>query len=543
MIIKGNILNVFTDEIYPAEVKINKGIIESVKEVNGEFDSLIVPGFIDSHIHIESSMLTPSRFAELALKQGTTSVVADPHEIANVMGVEGIEYMINDSHKSPLNYFFTVPSCVPSTKFETSGATIDSKIIDDFLSQDEFVALGEVMNYEDVINKNPEIMAKIDIAKKYNKPIDGHAPLLSGSRLEQYIKTGISTDHECSTPQEVMEKKRAGMKIMIREGSFSSDIDHFMYNNGDIIVNDDISAYDLLNRGHMNHCLRKAVDLGLDPFKAIRMVTLNPAQHYNLNRGSISVGKAADLVFIDNLTNFNVNKVIINGNVIYKKEKLLYKANPSPIRNTIFANQKVPEDFNVCTKDPKSKCAIVNVINYKKDPLITQKTTAKLNVNNGVVIPSVYNDILKISNIERYNGNTISNGFIKGFGIKNGAIASTVSHDSHNIIVVGTNNDYMTQAVNFLIKNKGGLVAISNQGHAELTLPIAGLMSDKSPYNIIKSSEYLNKFIKNMGCNLESPFMVLSFAALLVIPELKMSNQGLFDVNQNKFIDVIEKEI
>ena len=542
MIVNGNILNIFTDEIYPAEIKIKKGIIESVKEINKDFDNIIVPGFIDSHIHIESSMLTPSRFAEIVLKHGTTSVVADPHDIANVMGVEGIEYMINDSSKSPLNYFFTVPSCVPSTNFETSGANLDNEIVDELLSRSNFVSLGEVMDYESVIRKDPKMMSKLAAAKKYRKPIDGCAPLLSGSRLENYIKEGINTDHKCTTSKEIIEKKRAGIKIMVREGSFTSSNDHFMYNHGDFIVNDDISAYDL-NNGHMDHCLRKAVSLGVDPIEAIRMVTLNPAEHYNLNRGSISVGKAADLVFIDNFNNFNVNKVIVNGNVIYKKEKLLYKANPSPVRNTISTSLKSLNDFNVCTKNHNSKCAIVNVINYKNNPLMTSKTTAKLNVNKGVVIPSVYDDILKISNVERYGGNSIANGFIKGFGIKNGAIASSVSHESHNIIVIGTNSKYMTQATNFIIKNKGGLVAISNHGHTELNLPIAGLMSDKPAHNIIKSYDNLNKFVKNIGCDLQNPFMVLSFMALLVIPELKISNRGLFDVKKNKFIDVIEKEI
>ena len=306
MLIKGNILNVFTDEIYPGEIKIEHGIIESIKEVNADFNDIIVPGFIDAHIHIESSMLTPSRFAEIALRHGTTSVIADPHEIANVMGMDGIDYMIDDAKKTPLKYYFTAPSCVPATKFEKSGATISPNIIDNLLSRPEFVALGEVMDYNAVISNEKSILEKIKIAKKYHKPIDGHAPLLSGKNLQKYVKHGVITDHESTTKKEVAEKKRMGMKIMIREGSESKMLEKLIYSNCDFIVSDDLKPEDLIN-GHLDKCLRKAVDYGMDPYEAIKLVTINPAEHYNLNAGSISPGKSADLVFIDNLRDFTVN--------------------------------------------------------------------------------------------------------------------------------------------------------------------------------------------------------------------------------------------
>lgn len=541
MLIKGNILNVFTDEIYPGEIKIEHGIIESIKEVNADFNDIIVPGFIDAHIHIESSMLTPSRFAEIALRHGTTSVIADPHEIANVMGMDGIDYMIDDAKKTPLKYYFTAPSCVPATKFEKSGATISPNIIDNLLSRPEFVALGEVMDYNAVISNEKSILEKIKIAKKYHKPIDGHAPLLSGKNLQKYVKHGVITDHESTTKKEVAEKKRMGMKIMIREGSESKMLEKLIYSNCDFIVSDDLKAEDLIN-GHLDKCLRKAVDYGMDPYEAIKLVTINPAEHYNLNAGSISPGKSADLVFIDNLRDFTVKRVVINGNTIFKKQKLLFRANPRPIDTTLHVSLTKPEDFDLKAQNPAHKSATVNLINVSDNTIITKQSSAKLSIQKKTIIPSVFEDILKISVVDRYGGNTISNGFVKGFGIKNGAIASSVSHDSHNIIVVGTNSEYMSRATNHLIENKGGLAAISNQAKLDVTLPIAGLMSDKPAKVVANNSAKLNELVSNMGCELSSPFTSLSFMALPVVPEVKMTTNGLFNVNTHQFIDIIKEE-
>lgn len=541
MIVRGNILNVFTDEIYPGEIKIENGIIQSIKEIDQYFNDIIVPGFIDAHIHIESSMVTPSRFAEVALRHGTTSVVCDPHEIANVMGMEGIEYMINDAKYAPLKFNFTAPSCVPPTKYETSGATITSDDIESLMKRDEFVGLSEVMDYMGVINGDEEVLKKIEIAKKYNKVIDGHAPLLTGEDLQKYIKAGITTDHECTTRKEVIEKKRLGMKIMIREGSESHTMEEFVNLNTDFIVTDDLKAEDLF-KGHLNTVLRKAVDLGMDPFEAIRKVTLNPAEHYGLNCGSISPGKSADLVFIDNLDDFRIKRVIINGNTIFKKQKILYRANPLPLNNTFKLESVKSEDFDLKAENPDKNSATVNVLRVLDDSIVTSHTTAKLTIDQGTVIPSVFEDVLKLSVVERYGGNTIANAFITGFGIKNGAIASSVSHDSHNIIVVGTNSKYMADAANKIIENKGGLVAISNQEEMDIALPIAGLMSDRPVYEVAKQSNELNDLVYRMGCNLKNPFSTLSFMALPVVPEVKITNHGLFNVNENKFMDIIEKE-
>ncbi|WP_302852738.1 adenine deaminase, partial [Methanosphaera stadtmanae] len=487
------------------------------------------------------SMLTPSRFAEIALRHGTTSVIADPHEIANVMGMDGIDYMIDDAKKTPLKYYFTAPSCVPATKFEKSGATISPNIIDNLLSRPEFVALGEVMDYNAVISNEKSILEKIKIAKKYHKPIDGHAPLLSGKNLQKYVKHGVITDHESTTKKEVAEKKRMGMKIMIREGSESKMLEKLIYSNCDFIVSDDLKPEDLIN-GHLDKCLRKAVDYGMDPYEAIKLVTINPAEHYNLNAGSISPGKSADLVFIDNLRDFTVKRVVINGNTIFKKQKLLFRANPRPIDTTLHVSLTKPEDFDLKAQNPAHKSATVNLINVSDNTIITKQSSAKLSIQKKTIIPSVFEDILKISVVDRYGGNTISNGFVKGFGIKNGAIASSVSHDSHNIIVVGTNSEYMSRATNHLIENKGGLAAISNQAKLDVTLPIAGLMSDKPAKVVANNSAKLNELVSNMGCELSSPFTSLSFMALPVVPEVKMTTNGLFNVNTHQFIDIIKEE-
>ena len=538
MYIKGNILNVITDEIYPGEIQIERGRIISIKEVNKEFNDIIVPGFIDAHIHIESSMLTPSRFAEIALRHGTTAVVSDPHEIANVIGMEGIEYMIQDAKSSPLHYYFTAPSCVPSTKYETNGATITAYDIENMFKKYGFVALSEVMDYESVINNNKEMMAKLNVAKRFNKPIDGHAPLLTGKRLQKYMLAGITTDHESVSKAEVEEKRRLGMKIMIREGSESKTLEELFNSKGDFLVTDDLKAEDLIN-GHLNVVLRKAVEMGIDPFEALRMVTINPAEHYGINAGFIGPGRNADLVFIDNLSEFNVKRVIINGNTIFKKQKLLYRANPKELNSGMNVSFKSIENFNLKAKNPACKSATVNVIDMWDNKIITGKTTAKLNIEKGNIIPSVYNDVLKISVVERYGGDNVFNGFIRGFGIKNGAVASSVSHDSHNIIVVGTDGKYMAEAVNTVISNNGGISAISNTDKIDLALPIAGLMSDKPAHAVAKQSQDINTFIQEMGSNLNNPICTLSFMALPVIPSLKITDKGLFDVDTHKFIDVI----
>ncbi len=532
--IRGNLVDVFTEEIYPAEITIKGNLIECVKPVDAKFQRYILPGFIDAHIHIESSMLTPSRFAQTVVPHGTTSVISDPHEIANVLGIEGIKYMIKDAASVPLQVFFTAPSCVPATPFETSGAIIGAKEIDKLLQMDEIVALGEMMNFPGVLADDPEVMAKIEAAKTYKKPIDGHAPLLTGNDLCKYIAAGISTDHECTIPEEVIEKRKLGMKIMLRQGSSAKNLADLIDSGGDFIVSDDKHPEDLI-KGHVDLMLKEAVDYGLDPIEAIKMVTLNPATHYNLNTGLIAPGKAADIVITDNLTDFNVKEVLIGGKVVAREGKTLFSVKPLLLQSSFKIEYKKTDDFEIISHKKMEKVRVIRTI---EGQLLTEESEAILPVIDGKIRPDIENDILKIGVVERYGHKKMTNAFVHGFGLQEGAIASSVAHDSHNIIVVGTNSPDMADAVNKLIKNKGGLVAASKGSFYSLNLPIGGLMSTKTAEEVALKLETLHNALKDMGCKLSSPFMTMSFMALLVIPKLKISDMGLFDVEKFEFVDV-----
>jgi adenine deaminase len=534
--IRGNLVNPFTEEIYPAEIEIRDGMVECVRQIEGKFNQYILPGFIDAHIHIESSMLTPSRFAEVVVPHGTTSVVSDPHEIANVMGTSGITYMIKDAATVPLNVFFTAPSCVPATPFETSGAVIGSKGIAELLKDEKMVALGEMMNFPGVLSDDPEVMAKIALSKKYGKPVDGHAPLLTGDGLCKYVSAGISTDHECTIKEELIEKRKLGMKVMLRQGSSAKNLGDLIGAGGDFIVSDDKHPEDLL-KGHVDLMLKEAVELGEDPVKALKMVTINPAAHYNLNSGLIAPGKPADIVIVEDLKNFEVKEVYINGNVAAREGKALFSVNPLELESTFKIDHKKPADFEISSSKEEEKVRVIDVI---EEQLLTEESEAVLSVVNGKIEPDIKNDILKIAVLERYGHNKMSNAFVQGFGLKKGAIASSVAHDSHNIIVVGTNSKDMADAVNILVKNNGGLVAAFNGGIHSLKLPIGGLMSTKTAEDVALKLEILHNALGDMGCKLASPFMTMSFLALLVIPKLKISDMGLFDVEKFDFVDVIK---
>ena len=534
--IRGNLVDVFTEEIYPAEVTIKNRMIECMKPVEGKFNQYILPGFIDSHIHIESSMLAPSRFAQVIVPHGTTSVISDPHEIANVLGIKGIKYMINDAANVPLNFFFTAPSCVPATPFETSGALICVKEIKNLLDMDEIVALGEMMNFPGVLADDSDVLAKIEAAKKHKKPVDGHAPLLGGNDLCKYIKAGISTDHECTTPEEVNEKRKLGMKIMLRQGSSARNLADLIDAGGDFIVSDDKHPEDLI-KGHVDLMLKEAVEYGLDEIEAVKMVTLNPADHYNLNNGLIAPGKAADIVIVDNLENFDVKEVFIGGNRVAKKGKPLFSVEPMKLQSTFKINYKKPEDFELISSKKEEKVRVIKAI---EGQLLTEESEAVLPVDNGNLKPDMENDILKIAVLERYGHNRVTNAFINGFGLQEGAIASSIAHDSHNIIAVGTNSDDMADAVNKLVQNNGGLVLASNDNFYSLSLPIGGLMSTETAEEVAYKLEKLHNALDDAGCKIASPFMTMSFMALLVIPKLKISDKGLFDVEKFEFVDVIK---
>ena len=562
------ILDVLTNSVYPARITVEDGIFKHIvpimdENVEVDVEGLIVPGFIDSHIHIESSMLTPAQFAKIAVMHGTTSVVCDPHEIANVCGIDGIEFMIENASQVPLNFYFTAPSCVPATSFETSGAILDSSDIEVLLQKDEIVALGEMMNFPGVINGDEEVLRKLEFARKYKKPIDGHAPLVSGEDLDKYLEQCIVTDHECSNFHEAIEKKQKGMKIMVRDGSsaknmealfdFSERINYLKNQESfgiiptevlerrihspifDFIVSDDKHPNDLI-KGHLNKSVKKAAELGVDVIKAIEMVTINPASHYNLDAGAIVTGAKADFIIIDNIHDFNILKTYIAGECVFDGENVLFDVPEVEAENTINSIKRTAEDFDVLFDGDECE---VNVIECYNGELLTGKTTAKLITKEGKVQPDIYQDVLKIAVVERYGNNNITNAFIRGFGLKKGAIASSVAHDSHNIVVVGYDSAMMAEAVNNIIDNKGGFSVVSEDFSDSLALPIAGLMTNKDAHDVAKKLGILHKMVSALGCKLDAPFMTMAFMALLVIPSIKISDMGLFDGDSFEFMDLI----
>ena len=563
------LLDVLTDSVYPARITVSDGVFKEIvpiqvtEETKIDVEGLLLPGFIDSHIHIESSMLTPAQFAKVAVRHGTTAVVCDPHEIANVSGIPGIEFMIENAKTVPFNFYFAAPSCVPATSFETSGAILNSDDIEYLLKKDEIVALAEMMNFPGVINGDEEVLRKLELARQYKKPIDGHAPLVSGRDLDKYLEQYIITDHECSNFQEAIEKKQKGMKIMVRDGSsaknmealfdFHERVDYLKNQDSfgiiptdvlerrinspmfDFIVSDDKNPNDLLE-GHLNLSVKKAADLGVDILKAIEMVTINPAAHYSLDGGVIVTGARADFIIVDNLKDLNVLKTYIGGECVFDGENVLFDVDDVEVTNTINVTKKHASDFDVCFEGEECE---VNVIECFNGELLTQKATATLKTKDGKVQPDIYQDVLKIAVVERYGHDNVVNAFVKGFGLKKGAIASSIAHDSHNIIVVGYDAEMMAEAVNKVIENGGGIAVVSEDFRDSLALPIAGLMTNEDAELVAKKLTVLQKMASALGCKIDAPFMTMAFMALLVIPSLKISDLGLFDGDSFEFIDVI----
>jgi adenine deaminase len=534
---EGNIVDVKGGEIFPGVLEISEGRIHDIRRINkGKFDEYILPGFVDSHIHIESTMLTPSRFAQVVVPHGTVAIVTDPHEMANVAGMEGIEFMKRDASSVPLKVYFTAPSCVPATPFETNGATLGPREVDELLSMDDVVALGEVMNYRGVINEDPDVLEKIALAKEHGKPVDGHCPGLSGKELEKYVSAGISTDHECTTFKEAEEKARLGMKIMIREGSSARNLEALASLDAEgFLVSDDKHLGDLLS-GHMNSILAKAVRLGIEPIRAIRMASLNPVNHYGLRVGLLRIGDPADFVVVDGLESFRVKEVWIDGKRGAVEGIPIFSVNPLAPVNVFNVPERSPSDFEIRSKQSHVG---VRVINIMEGEILTKEYETVLDVADENVRPSIEKDVLKLSVVNRYTGREMANAFVKGFGIKKGAFASSVSHDSHNIIVVGADEWDMAIAVNVVSKLRGGLVAVYDRRVlAVVRLPYGGLMSGFEPDALAKELKKLHTAAKAMGCKLSSPFMALSFLSLLVIPKLRLSDRGLFDVEKFGFVEL-----
>lgn len=535
--LKGQIVDVVKRRIFSGIVEVSNGIIKSVAPADVKESVFIIPGFIDSHIHIESSMLIPTAFAKIAVKHGTTACVADPHELANVMGVEGVKFMIDNGKKTPFKFYFGAPSCVPATPFETSGACIDEKDIDTLLQMPEVKYLAEMMNFPGVLNNNESVMRKIELAHKYRKKIDGHAPGLNGTDAQKYIDAGISTDHECFTIEEAYEKITKGMKILIREGSAAKNFDELIpliERNPEAIMlcSDDKHPDDLL-KGHINLLVKRAIQKGYDIIDVLRSVSYNPVKHYELDAGLLQKGDKADMVVVDNLNDFNVLETYIDG-------QLLFKNGTTYIKD---ANEKPINVFN-CLPLKESEIALspetdkLHVIKALDGQLVTQSFVAPAIVKDGNVVSDTDNDILKIVVLQRYQHSKPAIAFINGFGLKSGAMASTIAHDSHNIIALGTNDEDIVNAINILIEAKGGISATKGTEKHVLPLPFGGLMTDSDAIDVAEKYELIDKKVKEFGSPMGAPFMTLSFMALLVIPELKISDKGLFDGTKFQFTQV-----
>lgn len=543
MEIEGNIIDVFEEKIFTARIEVKGNRIRKITKINKELKELITPGFVDAHIHIESSLLCPSRFAEVVVPHGTIATVSDPHEIANVLGIEGIKYMIEDAKQVPLKIFYTAPSCVPATAYETNGAELDAIALEEVFRLERIIALGEVMDFEAVINRDKYIMDKIELAKKLGKRIDGHAPLLRGEKLAKYVSAGIETDHESVYYEEALEKAKLGMKIMIREGSTAKNMNELirLVKEGYecFFVGDDVIVTDLI-KGHLDLLLKKAVELGLDEIKALKCVTKNPVLHYDLPVGLLREGDIADFLVLNDLKNFKVEKVFIDGELVAKDGECLFKTKPKITGNTVKAEVLKEDKIKV---NVKGKEALVNVIGVVEDQIITKHLVEKIDIKNGEIKPDASKDFLKIVVVERYGYGNICVGFIKGFGLKNCAIASSIAHDSHNIIAIGDRDDLICKAVNMLILKGGGLSYASDEENNILELPIGGLMSAEEPEIVSTKLEKLHEKLYKKGSKLRNPYITLSFMSLLVIPELKIGDKGLFDVNNKRFIPIVKEVI
>jgi adenine deaminase len=526
--VQGNIVDVVGGRIFPGTVAVSRGKITSVTEEKVESSSYILPGLVDAHIHIESSMLIPSEFARLAVTHGTVATVSDPHEIANVLGIAGIRFMINNGKKVPFKFYFGASSCVPATPFETAGAIIGVKEIEELLRMDEIGYLSEMMNFPGVLMEDGEVMAKLALARKYGKPVDGHAPGLAGEDIRKYVNAGISTDHECFTLEEALEKAGLGMKILIREGSAARNFDALVpllgiYPDLVMFCSDDRHPDDLAQR-HINDIARRAVLKGYDLLTVLKACTLNPKKHYNLDTGLLQPGDPADIVIIDNPESFKVLKTFIDGKLVSEKGKTLINSVDEKPVNIFSAKKVTPVDLRI-----KPLGNRIRVIEALEGQLITHELEERSLIEKDNVVSDPDHDLLKIIVLNRYQHSSPAVAFIKNFGLKKGAIASTVAHDSHNIIAVGVTDEEISRAINALVEVQGGICCVDGNDIEILPLPVAGLMSDEDGYDVASRYEMIDKMAHGLGSPLAAPFMTLSFMALLVIPELKLSDKGLFD--------------
>lgn len=541
MTISGQFIDLFQRRIYPAEISILNGKITSVTETGTAPPHFILPGFVDAHIHIESSMLVPTAFARLAVVHGTVATVSDPHEIANVCGMAGVQYMIDNAAKTPFKFFFGAPSCVPATTFETAGATLNAADVTTLLNSPDIWYLSEMMNYPGVLYNDPEVMAKIAAAKNAGKPIDGHAPGLHGEQAAAYAAAGITTDHECFTLGEALDKIEAGMHIIIREGSaaknFEALSDLLRTHPERVMLCSDDKHPDELVLGHINTLVKHALQKGYDLFHVLRTACINPVHHYKLPVGLLRAGDTADFIVVDDLSNFNILQTWINGTLVAENGHTLLPSTQAATINNFNTNHRYPIDFAVKAYGSQP----IKVIEAVEGQLITNSVNAMPLIENGNIVSDVNNDILKIAVVNRYQPDLpVAVAFIKNFGLKRGALASTVAHDCHNIIAVGTTDEDLCTAVNALVDCKGGISVTNGADVNTMPLPVAGLMSPADGYNVANQYTRIDKLAKELGTQLKAPFMTLSFMALLVIPALKLSDKGLFDGNKFTFTPLQE---
>lgn len=538
--VEGNIVDIENKKIGYGIVRVHDGKINDIEILGNEKTGspYILPGFIDSHVHIESSMLVPSEFAKLAVVHGSTGTISDPHEIANVCGMEGVKFMIENGNTVPFKFHFGAPSCVPATLFETAGASLDAGDVTKLLAMPEIHYLSEMMNFPGVLNQDEEVMKKIAAAKNFNKPVDGHAPGLRGEDAKKYIEAGISTDHECFTAEEALGKLKFGMKILIREGSAAKNFDALIPLMHDHFENmmfcSDDKHPDSLEISHINALCARAVAYGIDVFKVLQAACINPVKHYNMHNGLLKPGDAADFIVVDDLIHFKVLQTYIDGALVAENGTSFIKTQPSQALNQFNCSKKKVADFALQAKNNTGKLPVIEALDGQ---LITTKLYCTPNIRQGMLVSNPAEDILKIVVVNRYKNAPIAISFIKNTGIKQGAMASSVAHDSHNIVAVGVDDTSLCQAVNLVIQNQGGISALANGIEKSLALPVAGLMSTDDGYSVSKAYTEIDQFTKNeMASTLTAPFMTLSFMALLVIPHLKLSDKGLFDGDKFEFV-------
>ena len=526
--ISGNLVDITAKRIFPAEVTIRDGRIAAITEIAGPVDGYLTPGFIDAHVHVESSMLIPSEFARLAVVHGTVATISDPHEIANVLGVPGVDFMINNGKRVPFHFFFGAPSCVPATSFETAGAEVDADQVGELLERPEIVYLSEMMNFPGVLNKDPEVLKKIAHAHRLGKPVDGHAPGLRGELAQQYIAAGISTDHECFTAEEALDKLAHGMKILIREGSAAKNFDALvglmMDHAGNMMFCSDDKHPDSLVESHINGICARAVAHGIDLFDVLHAVCLAPIIHYKLPVGQLQVGDPADMVLLEDLVHFKATRTWIKGQVVAEEGRSLIERVSSERPNLFTCSPKQPDQFRIAATDKD-----LLVIEALDGQLITKKVWIPPMVQNDACVADPTKDLLKIAVVNRYRDAPPAVGWITNFGLQRGAIAGSVAHDSHNIVAVGTDDNDLCAAINLVIHEKGGISLANGAHHRILPLPVAGIMTDADAYTVADAYSAMDKEAKELGSKLGAPYMTLSFMALLVIPHLKMSDKGLFD--------------